>query len=572
MILSANKRKTALVGGYYVQRKEDGSYLEQRGTIFYEQGVITKILPNVLTIAEAKKILPPDTFCIKLDDSFYIYPGLIDIHNHVDYNLMPIWERPIDKPWDNRHEWRHINCSEYQQIIKGLRGFLSDKDITRRYGISDIDIMLQYLAEIQALSGGTTVLQEPTELFDDQSLRSQHLLLRSTGVPDDLDLAPKQFIDSIIDFYRPNIAKNNQKYYPYQPTSTWNLCNYMASNGNVPLMEYINFLKQNSIQVIKKNTGGRIIHLAEGRAGNLLSGNDEKNGRGMDQYSKKEFENLKSLLKQIPDYAEKVAASRLSIIHGCGIDLKNKDNIKFINECKIRLVWSPVSNLLLYDDTPNFLDSGIDKSLLCLGSDWAPSGSKHIWDECLFARQFAHKYFKCRNDKDLNDRLFDMMTYNPAQALNPSRLGQIKEGYYADFYIVSKNKKLPDQVTLSDSNFDFSDKYTMGTIVNGNLVFGAEELFELFDKAYSIFIDRCSVKCSDGRNLKAYYPRKMLDYFNMRKKNFEVDIENFLERIDSIFREYCQGKPFSLSRTELLSSEDPLYLSQIAKLKKKFSL
>ncbi|MDE6408328.1 MAG: hypothetical protein K2K50_06975, partial [Anaeroplasmataceae bacterium] len=367
MILKVNQRKTALVGGYYVQRCNDGSYKEERGTILYEEGIIKKIMPDVLTTAQAKQKLGQDTFCIQLDSSFHIYPGLIDIHNHIDYNLMPIWERPIYEPWDNRHEWRHINCSEYQKIIKGLRSYISDKNVTKEFEISGIEIMLQYLAEIQALSGGTTVLQEPTELFDDQSLRSQHLLLRSTGVPRDLGLLPSQFVDSIIDFFRPDIAANTNKlYYPHQITSQWFAYPYKSSNGNVPITKYIEFLKQCSIEDIKRSTGGYIVHLAEGRAGNLLAGEDEKKGLGMDQYSKKEFETLKTLLQRIPNYVEKVAASRLTIIHGCGIDLENIENIRFINDCKIRLVWSPVSNLLLYDDTPNFLDSRIDKNLLCL--------------------------------------------------------------------------------------------------------------------------------------------------------------------------------------------------------------
>src|SRR4029453_7960210 len=81
-----------------------------------------------------------------------------------------------------------------------------------------------------------------------------------------------------------------------------------------------------------------------------------------------------------------VRSSPLTLIHGCGIDTRNPEHLRFLRERDISIVWSPVSNLLLYGDTldvETLLAEGIN---VALGSDWSPSGSKHAWDEAKFAR------------------------------------------------------------------------------------------------------------------------------------------------------------------------------------------
>lgn len=548
MILKGNAKVTALVGGIYAF-KENGDYNEMRASVVFLNGIIQKIYKNETNVERIKKDFGNDIRIIRLDDGCRVFPGLIDLHNHIDYNTMPIWVRPNEVPWDNRHEWRHKNCFDYDRNIKRFHKFIFDYLKTTR-DLESVNLLLQFLAEIQAISGGTTALQEPSEIGveNQRTVAASHLLLRSTGVPADLGLSSNQRINSIIDFFKPNLD-DNKRYVPPLNTTSWRLTEVVNKETGIPYFrEYLALLNK-PVSEIRKRTGGYLVHLAEGRAGNLL------NKIGIDAYSKAEFTFLKSEIVKIPDYAAKVRASRLVLIHGCGIDLNDAENIKFINNCGIGLVWSPVSNLLLYDDTPNYIDSGIDRTNLCLGSDWAPSGSKHLWDEGTFAQSVAGvAYSYPKNFGALNAFLFDMMTYNPARMLGADKLGEIAEGKFADFYIISKDRKLPDQLS---NVFKFSDYHSIGTIINGNLVFGVKELFIMFG------IPGVSIS-SDGKyseNLMVCMP-----------SGLHIDYHADLFRLDKIFYEYSKmiGKTFVRSR--FMSANDAPYRMQIERLKKKFKL
>ena len=32
-------------------------------------------------------------------------PGLIDLHNHLAYNTLPLWSAPREQPYTSRHQW-----------------------------------------------------------------------------------------------------------------------------------------------------------------------------------------------------------------------------------------------------------------------------------------------------------------------------------------------------------------------------------------------------------------------------------------------------------------------------------
>lgn len=217
------------------------------------------------------------------------------------------------------------------------------------------------------------------------------------------------------------------------------------------------------------------------------------------------------------------------------------------------MVWSPVSNLL-YDDTPQYLNSGIDRELLCLGSDWAPSGSKHIWDEGCFAQKFAQSHFPHTNPDYWYDTILDMMTYFPAQTLNSERLGEIKEGCFADFYIVSEKRDIPDQMMIGNI-FRLSDYNSVGTIINGNLIFGTRKLFDLWGQpGVSI--------ASDGENAE----RLMVAI----PDELGIDFEKDLAQLDMLFEKYSQKTGKSFVRSKLLSADDLPYKTRIERLTEQF--
>ncbi len=608
MMLRGNSRTTALVGGICALRESIHMYEQVQATIVFRDGIIIEIkrMGDSSDINEHIKGLKSkydNLLVVRLDNQgepCHIFPGLVDIHNHIDYNMMPIWNRPVEEPWDNRHEWR--NCTEYLEEVKGLYQFIFEN--WKQYSVpgkkdgsynEDPYAVIQFFAELQAIAGGTTALQESTEIsypsdnhgnfVNKQKLhrKSGHILLRSTGVPTDLGLMQTQNINSVIDFFKPDVTvkpKENISFYLPIDTGNWQVTEIGETGAKrTYFQEYIDLLKNKSVGQIASETGGYIVHLAEGRSGNLRLKTGA--GKSVDAYSKKEFEYFRDKILEIDNYREKVVVSRLTLIHGCGIDLDDEKNIRFINDCCIKVVWSPVSNLLLYDDTPRYLLSGIRTDLVCIGSDWAPSGSKHVWDEAKFAQKLAMRWFYWKPYPDnINDIFLDMITSVPASAVGATKIGQIAEGMYADFYIVSKGRRFSQMDNIGEAFETFSDYDTLATIINGNLVFGTKEIFEAFDidddRVVSIEADMRGIAEEDitddkARNLRVYIPDIRISLEN-GDKDIHIDFDAAIGTLDRLFEEFNKRYGKQFVRSKLLGSYDIGYQKQIGRLMEKFDL
>jgi 5-methylthioadenosine/S-adenosylhomocysteine deaminase len=72
-----------------------------------------------------------------------ILPGLIDLHNHVPYNVLPFWQAP--RLYDTRGQWQR--AAEYDAAVK------TPYDALKAAGL--LDEMIKW-GEIRALIGGTT--------------------------------------------------------------------------------------------------------------------------------------------------------------------------------------------------------------------------------------------------------------------------------------------------------------------------------------------------------------------------------------------------------------------------------
>src|SRR5580698_1462032 len=86
-----------------------------RGTLVTPQTVV----PNGTLLISGDKIggvgadvsLPAET--IPIDTDSFIYPGLIDLHNHLTWNLFPRW-RPTPAEWNPnqkfgaRYDWQQV--------------------------------------------------------------------------------------------------------------------------------------------------------------------------------------------------------------------------------------------------------------------------------------------------------------------------------------------------------------------------------------------------------------------------------------------------------------------------------
>jgi 5-methylthioadenosine/S-adenosylhomocysteine deaminase len=124
------------------------------------------------------------------------------------------------------------------------------------------------------------------------------------------------------------------------------------------------------------------------------------------------------------------------------------------------MVWSPLSNLLLYGETASLgaaLDHGVP---VALGSDWSPSGSKNLLGELKTARLTA----PLAGAPGLSGAdLVAMATITPARMLGwGSHLGSLEVGKKADLIVV-------DAVTADpyDALINATEKTVTLVVVNG---------------------------------------------------------------------------------------------------------
>jgi hypothetical protein len=137
------------------------------------------------------------------------------------------------------------------------------------------------------------------------------------------------------------------------------------------------------------------------------------------------------------------------------------------------IVWSPFSNLWLYQATTNVVaarDAGIR---ICLGSDWGPSGSKNVLGELkvadLWNREQLHGAFS-------DQELCAMVTCNPADALGSAwsgRTGRLRAGLEADVLVVEPRRTDPFRNLIESRERD-----VRLVLVGGKARFGRTDLMQ----------------------------------------------------------------------------------------------
>jgi hypothetical protein len=86
-----------------------------------------------------------------------IFPGLIELHNHLSYNALPLWS-PVPKRFENRGQWP--NHKDYRPLVSGPMTVLgSYKDAQGRFPF--VPALIRYV-EAKCLLGGVTTTQGVT--------------------------------------------------------------------------------------------------------------------------------------------------------------------------------------------------------------------------------------------------------------------------------------------------------------------------------------------------------------------------------------------------------------------------
>jgi 5-methylthioadenosine/S-adenosylhomocysteine deaminase len=176
-------------------------------------------------------------------------------------------------------------------------------------------------------------------------------------------------------------------------------------------------------------------------------------------------------LNSVATLAAKNALSKQTVlVHG--IAFSDQDiEVLAANHCNV--VWCPVSNLYMFEQTARvkeLMDAGVN---VTLGTDSPMSGSFSIFEEFRVAREF----YKFAYGKDIDDRvLVDMLTVNAAKAMCLPDAGEIAEGKVADLLLIDGNAANP---WASLTHADYAD--VMLVILDGQPRYGDIAFAPVFD-------------------------------------------------------------------------------------------
>ncbi|TDO11668.1 cytosine/adenosine deaminase-related metal-dependent hydrolase [Mycobacterium sp. BK086] len=291
-----------------------------------------------------------------------IYPGLFDMHNHLPYNILPLWRPP--RRFDNRAGW--LGLPEYSQHIG------EPMNVIVGSGVNAIKAIIRYV-EVKLLLGGVTSAQGLRSRFGGNALYRG--VVRNVEAPDDPSLEPPA--DSrVIDIDNQTVAN----------------------------------LKQDL------DSGTKVFfHLAE----------------GIDARAREQFR-----------LAHENSAVRANLVGIHSLGLKAKDH-QAMRSAESWVVWSPLSNSLLYGETidPRVLFE--KKSLFTLGSDWTPSGSRNILMELKVAWLRVQQVTPAAERFGFEDLAKAVTVSGAAAAGWEDQLGTIEAGKLADFVVLDATHEDP---------------------------------------------------------------------------------------------------------------------------------
>jgi 5-methylthioadenosine/S-adenosylhomocysteine deaminase len=299
-----------------------------------------------------------------------LFPGLIDLHNHLSYNVLPLWA-PVPKRFTDRGQWP--GHPDYRKLITGPMTVLGEyRDADGQPSL--VSALVRYV-ECKCLMGGITT--------------SQGIRLASNA--------------GIQRFYR-GVVRNVEQ------TDDADLPEAQARIPDVAAKDARAFLGR-----LQKEDSCFLLHLSEGVT---------TPGAGTSP-ARRHFLALEVAPSQW------AINNRLTAIHAAGL---LPDDFEVLGSHQGRMVWSPLSNLLLYGQTARVEAAKAAGVPIGLGADWSPSGSKNLLGELkvawLYNQHGLNALFSTRD-------LVAMATRVAARLLKwDTALGTIEAGKRADILVV----------------------------------------------------------------------------------------------------------------------------------------
>jgi 5-methylthioadenosine/S-adenosylhomocysteine deaminase len=365
-----------------------------------------------------ESVIRPD-----LGPDVLIYPGLINLHDHPLNSALPLWQAPAShvqatagrptgtEPYANRYQWSTTSPPELTRLVVSPRTAL-----TEALALNLAPEVVKY-GEARMILGGTTATQgaQPSAAYDT-------LLARNVD--------NQNFGRDRIDNYVPAIA----------------------SLTGPALTAVLDQLHDGQLDAW-------IVHLAEG-----VRDADRRFGDPVS--SRAEFAELKD---------KGLLTDATVIVHGVALEASDFAEMAVAPPARIdgagdhrgaKLVWSPLSNLLLYGKTTSVYEAIAAGVLVALGTDWSPSGSPNLLAELKVAdralrderllgteRSLIPAYSIVDRDaasrreaeSALDRLLVDMVTINAARAIRwDDQVGSIEAGKAADLVVLSPPRSAAD--------------------------------------------------------------------------------------------------------------------------------
>ncbi len=366
--------------------------------------VNSTVIPNGIiyiegdTIVDIRKLTdnPPLGFTKKMiiKSGGTIYPGMIELHNHLSYNIIPTWMAP--KKFLDRDQWRRDK--DYRKLMTGPLKILGHID-------GYLQAIVRFV-ECRLLFSGITSSQGIT-LASHQNIRKYYKgIVRNVEqtVDDDLPSALSRIAD----------IKDAEK-----------------------------LLKR-----LERQKKTYLLHLAE----------------GVNSHANKHF-------KALQISANKWAITRdLAGIHCVGL---LPEDFEIMKRFEGSVIWSPMSNFLLYGITADIVSAKENGLLIGLGADWSASGSKNLLCELKVARLHSKELGGIFSDEEL----VRMVTTNASKILKwEEHLGSLEVGKKVDLIVIGGKRGDPYSKFIEAKEQNIS-----WVIIDGIPRIGQKRLMKKFD-------------------------------------------------------------------------------------------
>lgn len=286
-----------------------------------------------------------------------VLPGLIDLHNHLAYNTLPLWSEPTrTTPWPHHESWPR--AASYARSTTWPAYAL----------ITACPHELLAYVETKAIVGGTTSVQGSPP----KNRPPDGMLVRNVE-------------DETFGTHDPNLV--------YASVLTQD-AGALAESAN------------------KMRAGSAFVyHCAEGQRDSLAA---------------REFSAATAAGCLQPTFVA---------VHTNAVD----PQAYAAWDHPGAVAWSPFSNLWLYGETTDVAAVREQGITVCLGSDWAPSGTKNVQGELKSARLVSDAQGLGLTDEDL----VRMVTSGPGDVLARAfgrQLGRLRAGALADLVVIRASR------------------------------------------------------------------------------------------------------------------------------------